>query len=62
MSKRMSAFKAQTHFKEVLDSVWREEERFIEEYSDQRLRSFLAADRFSRNNAKKFKRRLKSSR
>lgn len=40
----------------------REEERFIEEYTDERLRGFLAADRFSKEEAKKVKRLLKSTR
>lgn len=40
----------------------REEERFIEEYTDERLRGFLAADRLSKEESKKVKRLLKSTR
>jgi len=40
----------------------REEERFIEEYTDERIREFLVADRLSRTEAQKIRKRLKSTR
>ncbi len=40
----------------------REEERFIEEYTDERIREFLVADRLSPAETKKIKHFLKSAR
>lgn len=40
----------------------REEEHFIEEYTDERVREFLSADRLSRSQSQRMKRFLRSSR
>lgn len=39
----------------------REEERYIEEYSDERLKEFLAADRLSKAETNRIKKSLKSA-
>ncbi|MBI3322627.1 MAG: type II toxin-antitoxin system Phd/YefM family antitoxin [Candidatus Omnitrophica bacterium] len=40
----------------------KEEERFIEEYADERIKGFIAADRLSKEEAQKAKRLLKPGR
>lgn len=40
----------------------REEEKYIEEYSDERLKEFLAADRLTPTEYRKIRRSLKSAR
>ncbi len=40
----------------------REEERYIEEYTDERLKEFLAADRLPRKEAAQIKRKLRAAR
>lgn len=39
----------------------REEEKFIEDYTDERLKGFLAADRLSRSESARLKKRLRSA-
>ena len=44
---------------QALDAL-REEEKFIEDYSDERLKGFLAADRLPRSESVRIKKRLRS--
>lgn len=46
---------------QALESL-REEERFIEEYSDERLKGFLVADRMSKTEVSRIKKKLKIAR